>query len=212
MRTFILLVLSVLLALCTGGSHAHAENGDQPFVVVRTPTGYLFVGNESKAHFTFSLQGQKIRPSNVEGMTFFIDERFYQVLTVDPTSFTAGEVSAQSILDRYMQYELSHWQSTIGMQLPSVVHTRSDSPDKPFIVWEIQWSEQARQKAKAQAVKQLFLSALVGDRVVVVSRPVLEGEHADSTLSELSAVAQSLVISNSPIDIKAIQGGVREEQ
>lgn len=210
MRAFILLVLSGLLALWTGG--VQAETGEQPIVVVRTPTGYLFVGNQSKAHFTFALHGQKIRPSNIEGMAFFIDERLYQVLTVDPASFAAGEVSAQAILDRYIQYEVSHWQNTISMELPSVVHTRNDSPDRPFILWEIQWTEQARQKAKAQAIKQLFLSAVAGDRVVVVSRTVLEGEDAGSALSDLSAVAQSLVIRDAPIDVRAIQGTIRDEQ
>ncbi|HEX3127045.1 MAG TPA: hypothetical protein VH394_06920 [Thermoanaerobaculia bacterium] len=210
MRTFTVLLLSGLLALAAVG--AHAQTGEQPFVLVRTPTGYLFVGNESKAHFSFALHGQKIRPSNLEGMAFFVDERLYQVLTVDPSSFAPGEGSARAILDRYMQYEASHWQATVGMEMPSIVHARSDSPGTPpFLLWEIQWTEQARQKTKAQAIKQLFLSAVAGDRVVVVSRTVLEGEDAGSALSDLSAIAQSLVIRDAPIDVSEIQGKIRDE-
>jgi hypothetical protein len=209
MRVFILLIVSGLLALCTG--HAHAETGEQAFTIVRTPTGYVVVGNESKAHFTLDLPGQQIRSSNVEGMAFFIDDHLYQILAVDPASFAAGEVSANAILDRYMQYEVSHWQGTIGMELPSVVHARDNSPERSFMLWEIQWSEQARQKAKAQATKQLFLSAIAGDRVVVVSRTILEGEDAGTALSYLSAVARSLVIKDAPIDVKAIQDKIRGE-
>jgi len=210
MRVFILLVLSGLLALCSGDGRA--ETGAQPFAVLRTPTGYVVLGNESRAHFTFALPGQTIRSSNLEGMAFFIDERLYQVLIVDPTSFAPGEVSAKAILDRHMQYEVGHWQSTIGTELPSVVHARDDSTERSYMLWEIQWTEQARQKAKAQAAKQLFLSAIAGDRVVVISRTVLEGEDAGSALSDLSAAARSLVVKDAPITVEAIQKQIRGKQ
>ncbi|HXO20919.1 MAG TPA: hypothetical protein VOA87_13465 [Thermoanaerobaculia bacterium] len=210
MRVFILLVVSGLLALCTGG--AHAETGGNPLQFVRTPTGYVVVWDESKSHFTVDLQGQHIRPSDIGGYAFFLDENVYQFLSVDPASFAAGEVSAHAILDRYMQYEVGHWHETIGMELPSVVHAREDSPERSFILWEIQWTEQARQKAKAKATKQLFLSAIAGDRVVVVSRTVVEGEDAAAALSDFSAVARSLVIKDAPIDVKAIQDKIRGHQ
>lgn len=210
MRVLMLLIVSVLLALCAGD--AHAETGEQPFTILRTHTGYVIVWNESKAHFTLDLPGQQIRPSDVEGVAFFLDDHLYQILAVDPASFAAGEVSAKAILDRYRQYEVSHWQGTIGMELPMVVHARDDSPERPFMLWEIQWTEQARQKAKAQATKQLFLSAVAGDRVVVISRTVLEGEDASTALSYLSAVARSLVIKGVPIDVKAIQEEIRGRQ
>lgn len=213
MRALALLMVASIVALCGGAARAETEGPVS--AVVKTPKGYRIVWNESKAHFTLDLPGQDLKPSNLEGFAFFVDEQLIQILVVELGDFAAGETSAKAILDRHMQYELRHWQSNLGMPMPSTVHAQGPSQEKTYLLWEIRWPEQIVQKTKAEggkpAIKQLFLSALAGDRVVVVSRTVLEGEDESAALQYVQAVAQTLVVKDAPIDIEAVQRQIRGE-
>jgi len=100
------------------------------------------------------------------------------------------------------------------MPMPSTVHVRGQSPDKTYMLWEIRWPEQAIQKDEAKgkaSIKQLFLTALAGDKVMIVSRTVLEGEDEGAALQYLNDVARTLVISSVKIDISEIQRQIRRE-
>jgi hypothetical protein len=212
MRTFAMLFVAGLVALCVGA--AHAETKEPIFGVLRTPKGYMVVWNESKAHFKVELPGKELRRSEIAGLAIFIDEHLFQILVADLADFATGEISPKAILDRYMQYELKHWQDTVGMPMPSTVHARDQAQDKTYMLWEIRWPEQAIQKDEAKgkaAIKQLFLSAMAGDKVMIVSRTVLEGEDEGAALQYLSEVARSLVISSAKIDIWEIQHQIQRD-
>jgi hypothetical protein len=176
----------------------------------------MVIWNESKSHFMLELPGQKIRQSNTEGLALFVDEHLVNIVLSDPADFAAGEVSPKAILDQHMQYELKHWESTVGMPMPSTVHTRGQSQENTYMLWDLQWPEQARQKVKGDggkaALKQLFLSAVAGDRVVVVGRVVLEGESEEAAVQYLLAVARSLVVKNAQIDLDTARRQIRGEQ
>jgi tetratricopeptide (TPR) repeat protein len=207
MRTLTMLIVAGLVALCFGA--AHAETGEPLYAVLKTPKGYMVIWNESKSHFMLELPGQKIRQSNIEGLALFVDEYFVNIVVSDPAGFAAGEVSPKAILDQHMRYELKHWESKVGMPMPSTVHTQGQSQGNTYLLWDLQWPEQARQKVRGDggkaALKQLFLSAVAGDRVVVVGLAVLEGESEESSVQYLLAVARSLVVKNARIDLETVQ-------
>ena len=75
MRTFVMLFVAGLVALCVGA--AHAETKEPLYGVVRTPKGYVVVWNESKAHFKVELPGKELRSSELEGLAIFIDEHLF---------------------------------------------------------------------------------------------------------------------------------------
>lgn len=210
MRALALLMVAIL---CSGAAHAQTEGPVS--AVVKTPKGYRIVWNESKAHFTLDLPGQDLKPSNLEGFAFFVDGQLIQILVVELGDFAAGEASAKAILDRHMQYELKHWQGNLGMPMPAKVHAQVSSQEKTHLLWEIRWPEQIVKKTKAEggkpAIKQLFLTALAGDRVVVVSRTVLDGEDEGAALQYVQAVANTLVVKDARIDIEAVQREIRGE-
>ena len=118
-------------------------------------------------------------------------------------------------LDQHMQYELKHWQDAMGMPVASKVDAREQSQDKTYMLWEIRLPEQIIQKAKEKdgkaSIKQLFLTAMAGDKVIVVSRTVLVGEDEAAALQNLSDVARSLVISSAKIDFWEIQRQIQSE-
>jgi ABC-type Fe3+-siderophore transport system permease subunit len=213
MRALALLMVASIVALCAGAARTEAE--EPVSAVLRTPKGYRIVWNESKAYFTLELPGQDLKPSNLEGFAFFVDGKLIQILAVELGDFAAGETSAKAILDRHMQYELNHWKGTLGMPMPTTVHAQGPSQEKAYLLWEIRWPEQVVQKTKAKggmlAIKQLFLTALAGDRVVVVSRTVLEGEDEGAALQYVQAVANTLVVKDARIDIEAVQRQIRGE-
>jgi len=68
MRTFAMLFVAGLVALCVGA--AHAETKEPIYGVLRTPKGYLVVWNESKAHFKVELPGKELRRAEIEGWPF----------------------------------------------------------------------------------------------------------------------------------------------
>jgi len=207
-----MLSVAGLVALCVGA--AHAETEEHIYGVLRTSKGYMVVWNESKAHFKVELPGKELRRSEIEGLAIFIDQHLFQILVADLSDFATGEISPNATLDQYMHYELKHWQDTAGMPMPSTVHARDQSQDKTYMLWEIRWPEQAIQKDELKgkaSIKQLFLTALAGDKVMIVSRTVLEGEDEDAALQYLKDVARTLVISSARIDISEIQRQLRGE-
>jgi lipoprotein NlpI len=208
MRTLIMLLVAGFLGLCVGT--AHAETKEPLYAVLKTPKGYMVVWNESKAHFTLVLPGQKVRRSDTEGLALFVDEHFVNIVLSDPAEFAAGEVSPKAILDRHMQYETKHWQGTTGMTMPSTVHVREQSPEHPYLLWDLRRQKLKRDGSQA-ALKQLFLSAVAGDRVVVVGLPVLEGQSEESSVQYLLAVAHSLVVKNDHIDLETVQRQIQAE-
>ena len=79
------------------------------------------------------------------------------------------------------------------------------------LLWEIQWSRRARKKAKTRTVKNLFLTAVVGDRLVLVSHALMKGRDEDAAYKYLEKVATSLERQDSTIDLATIQERVRNE-
>jgi lipoprotein NlpI len=213
MRTLTMLIVAGLLALCVGT--AHAGTREPLYAVLRTPKGYMVIWNESKSHFTLELPGQRLQQSNIGGLALVVDEHFVNIVLSDPADFAAGEASPKAILDQHMQYELKHWQSTVGMLMPSTVHAREQSQEHTYLLWDLQWPEQERQKVKENggkaALKQLFLSAVAGDRVVVVGLVVLEGESEEAAVQYLLSVERSLVVKNERIDLETVQRQIQAE-
>lgn len=200
---------SVLVTLVFAITGAAAQ---APYTVLATGNGALVVWNESKAHLTVEFVADKIEPTQVGGVALLLDGRFFQLTMVDPDEFDAGNLKGTAVLEKHMQFEGDYWNSQVGTKLPRQVITPKEPLPPDTMIWEIEWPAELRKSGEVTAVKNLFLTSVAGDRVMVVSTPVMKGESVEDRLAYLRQVADSIRISATPVLAKDVQAQLMRKQ
>lgn len=184
----------------------------EPYNVLATGDGALVVWNESKAHLTVEFVADKIEPTQVGGVALLLDGRFFQLTMVDPAEFSAGDLKGAALLQKHMQFEGDYWNSQVGTQLPRQVIAPKEPLPPDTMIWEIEWPAALRESGEVTAVKNLFLTRIAGDRVMVVSTPVMKGESVEDRVAYFCQVADSIRTSTTLVMVEDVQERLRRKQ
>lgn len=196
---------------------AHAAGAAEPHKIgdgdghgaLQTEDGLLVAWNSSAAHFTLELKGRDIRVLELDDLGFSMDGYVIQLFAVDPARFAPQDTAAPEILARHMTFETDHWSQSLGATLSSAVRPTDTPLPSGMQLWEIRLTPEARAKAGGTLTKALFLTAIIGDRALVASHPLWEGEDEAAAYAYLERVARSLRAQSTRIDVQALQESLR---
>jgi len=187
------------------------EVAERPYTLLNAQNGVFVVWNEAPAFLTLELQGLNIRSSIHGDCGLWVAESFYDLSLDDPSDFGAGELSGGELLRAHMRHEAEFWTQEAGVEMPLTERTVGDPLPEGMALWEIEWPKKARKSLKderhlaSDMERNLFLTVAVAGRVFVVSRPLLKNENPEEAYAYLTDIAESVRISDKPLNIGRVQ-------
>lgn len=197
-----LIVVSLVLT-------AVAQDDDFGSGAIKTDYGFLLVWNGTKNNYTLEIRGQNVRQTSLEYVQFNVDGMFLQIVNAKVSEFVADRkgVDDKSILEAHKKWEVKYVENQI-MQTLTV--DRSESKEingKQALVWSFVNPAAAKENVK----KQVYLSLVNNDYVLLIGGLATDKITDDVTVKFLETTAKSLKISDQPINLTKLQTQIRED-
>ena len=178
----------------------------KPYTILKSYNSITIVWNQDPTFFRMEFPGNNIRRSIHGTCGIWVGDAFYDINVVDPSSFDGGELSGAELLRAHMQHEVTTWQEEAKTEMPLTEISATDEK----ALWEIEWSKKARKAMKdrklaASVVKNLYLSAVIGDRLIVLNRPLMKNEDENEAYAYLEGLAESMQVSEEEINVGRVQ-------
>jgi hypothetical protein len=197
--------LSGLLLICSSGVFVK-----QGYTVLKSQNGALIVWNDSTVYFTLELPGTSFAHVKTDGLAFLVNGHLVQVIPVDITKFSESSDSPEHVLEKHREWEIKHWEKSIKQKVISeLIEIDKDSGSEAYM-WQITWPQEAAQRLDTQAVRNLWATRVVGDRVVSISMPVMKKDDESEVMSLFFMVSRSFKGFSEPIDPMRVQSDIRE--
>ena len=200
---FIATILVLTALLCT--TPLHAEN-----FALQSADGALFMQLWPEGGCTVEAQAKRIRPTENPGV-YWLDSRLMQINLTPQSHFCSPtpcpDTTATGILKTHRDWELAYWRQSLQVETLSLV----DSGLVALVGNEwLRWSfAMPKSDPDNNVEKQLMLSTLVEDHVLVLGAPLWQATAELGTWAYLESVAATLAMRHGPVDIAAVQDSLR---
>ena len=204
--TLMILLCSALLVPVIAAAAGEAS----PHTFLKRTDGVIIVWNEDPAFFRVEFAGLNIRRSIKGNCGVWVSDHFYDINVDDVAAFDGAALSGAELLRAHMQHTQKTWVEEAGMEMPLSERSIGTPLAENMALWEIVWSKKARKalkdrKSASSVEKVLYLSVAVGERIVLISRPILKNEDVEQGYSYLSAIAESFQSSEKEINVGRVQ-------
>lgn len=216
----------LLVALFGLGSPAHSASASQPFAfpaptfslqqedgwaTIKRTDGLLFVWNLTDLHFSLAIKGADIKPLDDPDHIFFtVDGRVLQIHAAPIKEF-APDAKERKLDDRAILAAHRDWESKF---IEELLHSKlrvqtfnvklSNGGDASL------WQFDMPEGTNADALKQLYLTVVRGDFVVLVNSEVTSTNPEEEGRKFLLETMATLKTSPTPIDVKALAESSRK--
>jgi hypothetical protein len=201
---------SALIALFLGAHTAITQTEDQRSAVIRTATGYLVVCNEPNNWFTLEIPGRDVRQTSSTRRVFNVDGMLLQIVTASRNKFLNEKEKPtpdeKTILQAHRDWEVKYSQESYNEELDIESSWQKLASGKNALLWKFNVPESAKSDVK----KEIYLTLLKGDYVLMLGGIVTNDIKEDATVNLLISTASSLKSSDKPIDLHQLQESIRK--
>ncbi|HEV7858559.1 MAG TPA: hypothetical protein VGO91_08005 [Pyrinomonadaceae bacterium] len=202
----VILSLMILLAL----SNVSAMQQDAGWVVIKTETGVLLVWNQPQDYFTLAVKGKEIRPVDSQEHLFLsVDGTIFQVQSVAISDFLKDvakqKQDEQSILNAHKNWEAQYIESLLGKKLHVEAAPQKLKDEKEALLWSVEQPEGFNHDAK----KQLYLTMVNGDHVLLLNGVVMQNGDESAVRKFLFETLSTLKVSATKINVREVQDALR---
>jgi hypothetical protein len=207
-RKHIFIILLVALTLTSISALAQEDKFTSG--IIKTDGGVLLVWNEPKNYYTLEIKGERILPASTERTIFIVDHKFLQILTVATNSFIVDEKALKQadekiILTSHRNWEAQRIESTLKEKLNVKSSWQKLSNGKEALLWEYDMQAKAGRDVK----KQIYMSVLKGDFVLMLNGAVTEKASESVVRQMLIDTLSTLKSSKKPIDFQKMQETIK---
>lgn len=209
MRHKKLITLSLLLCgpLVFSIARGQADYGSG---AIKTPYGFLHVWNGTNNYYSLEVRGKNVRQIPAPTARFNVDGMFLQIVTAPISEFITAEnrkaLDDKAILEAHRDWEQSFMEKDYKEKLKSDSSWQKLSNGKDALAWQITVPESAHSNVK----KQLSLTLMKGDFVLLLGGVVTETISEHDSQQMLINTANTLKTSDDPIDLRPLQQSFRE--
>lgn len=173
-----------------------------------TRNGVMVVYNFPNSHFTIRVEGKDVRPMQ-RPFVFLIDNRALQLVlvnTADITGLAACKTIADS-LKAHRAYEVGYLEGVVKTKITVAEDEFIDHPSGPMLFWRFSLPD----AMNAQLPHQLFVTFIVGDKLLAISSPGSKTDSLDEIKSWLVRFAATRIVYPGPIDIDKLTELIKKE-
>jgi len=213
----------VLYLLIIAGAHNQVAHSAQTtsagpsegIGAVHSHCGLLLVVNSGTAHFTIELEGSDIKTIPSDKMDYLlIDGILIETYVVDKRQIGSDvlTLSGEDLLVRHMRWESEHLAKQNGWPYkpPGRIKIKLSS-SRPAIGWILDASGKLTILGE-KIGKMVFVTAEVGDKIFVMTSPVLVGGGHMAVFEKMAQDLDAIKISSVPLDIKEVADRIKKEK
>ena len=196
---------AVVLALLVAGS-IRPNQEEKAIASIQTPTGAILVWNETGNYFTLEITGKSVRPNNSTGDVFFnVDGMVLQVQVAAFSQIFKGSSgkgqTAESILLAHKDWESEYAEGILGkkIKVQSSPLKLKNGNDALF------WTYDMPEGVKAESKKQLFLTMVNNDSVIVLNSVVIGSTKEEDIKQLLTRTLETIKLSPEPFNVEKLR-------
>lgn len=184
---------------------------DLPVNAIKTIDGYLLVWNRPDLHFTVLIKGKDIKPLNdTEHVFFNVDGMVFQIQLASVSEFAPDakekKLDDMAILAAHRDWESKFIEGLLSSKLKVESFNAKLSNGGEASLWQYDMPE----GMNAEARKQLYLSVVSGDYVVLLNSVVTAAISEETARKFLLDTMSTLKFSSTPIDVKKLSELIRK--
>ena len=187
---------------------SQAEDG---LATIKTSDGVLFVWNVEELHFSLAIKGKEIKPQGDSDHIFFsVDGRVLQIQAAAIKQFAPDakekKLDERAILAAHRDWESKFIEELLKSKLRVQTFNVKLSNGSAASMWQFDMPE----GMNADTQKQLYLTVVQGDFVVLLNSEVSATNSEEDGRKFLLDTMATLKSSPTPIDVKQLSESVRK--
>lgn len=187
---------------------SQAEDG---LATIKTSDGMLFVWNVDDLHFSLAIKGKDIKPQGDSDHIFFsVDGRVLQIQAAAIKQFAPEarekKFDERAILAAHRDWESKFIEELLSSKLRVQTFNVKLSNGSAASMWQFDMPE----GMNADTQKQLYLTVVQGDFVVLLNSEVSATNSEDDGRKFLLETMATLKSSPNPIDVKQLSDSIRK--
>jgi len=184
---------------------------DLPVNAIKTIDGYLLVWNRPDLHFTVLIKGKDVKPLNDSEHVFFnVDGMVFQIQLASVSEFAPDakekKLDDKAILAAHRDWESKFIEGLLSSKLKVQSLNTKLSNGGEASLWQFDMPEGMNVEAR----KQLYLSVVSGDYVVLLNSVVTAAISEETARKFLLDTMATLKFSSTPIDVKKLSESIRK--
>ena len=184
---------------------------DLPVNAIKTIDGYLLVWNRPDLHFTVLIKGKDVKPLNDSEHVFFnVDGMVFQIQLASVSEFAPDakekKLDDKAILAAHRDWESKFIEGLLSSKLKVQSLNTKLSNGGEASLWQFDMPEGMNVEAR----KQLYLSVVSGDYVVLLNSVVTTAISEETARKFLLDTMATLKFSSTPIDVKKLSESIRK--
>lgn len=192
-------------------SDGQAQQGDYRSGAIKSSNGYLLVWNQPNNYYILEIKGKDVRQTSTERKFFSVDGMFLQIVDApvkDIIQAANGQKLAdKSILEAHRDWETRFLETEYKGKLKTESSWQKLTNGKDALLWQIGVPE----NAKSNVRKQVYLSLVQGDYVLMLGGAVTDTIEESATQQLLLSTIETLKTSDKPTDLQKLRDIIRKE-
>lgn len=172
---------------------------------IKTDNGYLFIYNGDSKSFTLTIEGNEVKTLESSQPMFVVDGRVLQILTVPVANFAEGKKLGEAeLLETHKIWETDYLGQEMYKSKLNVETQSLNVGERKALFWGF-----ARPAMNLEYNRDYFLTMIMGDYLLALGSSLTPKENKADAQKFLSAVAQTIKVSDKPFDIEKLANEIR---
>ncbi len=189
---------------------ASGQTGDFRSVAIKSKTGYLWVNNEEGNWYTLEIPGESVTQF-APRKAFMVDGLLLQIVTTRLDRFLPANAlqppGDRAILEAHRDWEAKASEESYKTKLAIESSWHKLTNDKEALLWKFNVSD----KPDSVVKKELYLTAVKGDRVLMLGGVVNIDNSETAVTNLLLKSMASLKVSDKPIELNQLKEAIRQK-
>jgi uncharacterized protein involved in high-affinity Fe2+ transport len=187
------------------------QQGDYRSGAIKSATGYVLVWNQPNNYYVLEINGKDVRQTSTERKFFSVDGMFLQIVDAAIGDVVQAaqrqKMNEREILEAHRDWEAKFMEGEYKAKLKVEHSWQKLNNGKDALLWHASLPETATGNVK----KQVYLSVVQGDYVLMLGGAVTDtyGERVTQLL--LLNTMQTLKTSNKPTDLQKVRDAIRKK-
>jgi hypothetical protein len=194
-----------------GPSDQANQQGDYRSGAIKSSSGYLLVWNQPNNYYVLEIKGKDVRQTSTERKFFSVDGMFLQIVDA-PVNDIIRAANGQKLPDKAVLEAHRNWEANFlereykeKLKIESSWQKLSNGKDA------LLWHAGVPESAKTNVRKQVYLSLVQGDFVLMLGGVVTDTIEDSSTRQLLLNTIETLKTSDKPTDLQKMRDAIRKE-
>ncbi len=174
---------------------------------IRTKTGFKQVFNELQSNYSVSITGGTVKTINTRNIGFIIDGKILQLLNVPMDALSAGGATAQDkALEAFYASEMKQAAKDFGQAVEAQKEEMKINGKLNALYWKFEVPvKKGKENVVRRVLEEHFLAVVCKNDILLISSALTNNDQPAQISALLKKVADSIDISDKPIDLNAIR-------